>query len=315
VKKHTLTSIALAASLFLLTGCQAATEEPDTSTETSEPAEQSPSFSLEITNQLGIEGVSPELIVDPSGGYLLITTGLGQDRVYRSADGVTFTPEPSIQVPMGSDYSLIQKPDGTWLLYYVTFDGPPTAPGQPMDPSTAIKTVMVSQAADLSLFPQGTPTGIKQEQPGPAWGVPDTYIAPDGSYHMMWVDRAEGENWEVLRTASSPDGLTFTANEGFVISDGYVDPFMLRAEEGNWVLLLSTSPGKAPQKIYVATSTDGIEWDINPTPLMEDASKNYLDPTAVPTGANDWLVVLSTAEKDNAISGPHQYLSGMLTEK
>lgn len=315
MNKFTLTGIALVTSLFLLTGCQAGAEEPDMPVETSEPAEQSPSFSLEISNQLGIEGVSPELIVDPSGGYLLITTGLGQDRVYRSMDGVTFTPEPSIQVPMGSDYSLIQKPDGTWLLYYVTFDGPPPAPGQPMDPSTAIKTVMVSQSPDLSSFPPGTPTGIKQDQPGPAWGVPDTYIAPDGTYQMMWVDRAEGENWEVLRTAQSTDGLTFTANDGFIISDGYVDPFMLRAEEGDWVLLLSTTPGRLPQKLYVATSTDGVEWDIDPTPLIEEETMNYLDPAAVPTGENTWLIVISTAEKDNAISGPHQYVSGTLTEK
>lgn len=315
MNKFTLTGIALVTSLFLLTGCQGAAEETDTPVETSEPAEQSPSFSLEITNQLGIEGVSPELIVDPSGGYLLITTGLGQDRVYRSMDGVTFTPEPSIQVPMGSDYSLIQKPDGTWLLYYVTFDGPPPAPGQPMDPSTAIKTVMVSQSPDLSSFPPGTPTGIKQDQPGPAWGVPDTYIAPDGTYQMMWVDRAEGENWEVLRTAQSTDGLTFTANDGFIISDGYVDPFMLRAEEGDWVLLLSTTPGRLPQKLYVATSTDGVEWEIDPTPLIEEETMNYLDPAAVPTGDNTWLIVISTADKDNAISGPHQYVSGTLTEK
>jgi len=301
-------------SLLLLTGCQSTTSDAP---EPEAPAsEESPStrFQLNVDEVTNLEGVSPELIEDPSGGYLLLTTGLGQNRVYRSADGVSFTPDPSFRVPMGSDYSLVQKPDGSWLLYYITFDGPPAEPGQPMDPSKAIKTVMVSASQELTSFSDGVPTGIKQDKPGPAWGVPETYITPDGTYQMMWVDMVEGEKSEVLRTANSSDGITYTANDGFVISGGYVDPFMLRADSGDWVLLLSTTPAKLPQKIYLAKSTDGISWEIDSTPLLEDAEKNYLDPAAVSTGSGEWLVVLSTAEKNNAISGPHNYVIGTLLE-
>ena len=215
---------------------------------------------------------------------------------------------------MGSDYSLVQKPDGSWLLYYITFDGPPGEPGQPMDPKKAIKTVMVSTSDSLTSFGDGVPTGIKQDKPGPAWGVPETYITPDGTYQMMWVDMVEGESSEVLRTANSTDGITYKPNDGFVISGGYVDPFMLRTDANDWVLLLSTTPAKLPQKIYLAKSSDGIDWQIEPTPLLEDAEKNYLDPAAVLTEAGEWLVVLSTAEKDNAISGPHNYVIGTLLE-
>jgi len=301
-------------SVLLLTGCQSATvdtAEPDGSA-----SEESvtTTFQLTVDEVTDLEGVSPELIEDPSGGYLLLTTGLGQNRVYRSSDGVSFTPDPSFRVPMGSDYSLVQKPDGTWLLYYITFDGPPGEPGKPMDPQTAIKTVMVSTADELTSFGDGVPTGIKQDKPGPAWGVPETYITPDGTYQMMWVDMVEGENSEVLRTANSTDGITYTPNDGFVISGGYVDPFMLRTDANDWVLLLSTTPAKLPQKIYVAKSSDGIDWEIDPTPLLEDPEKNYLDPAAVSTGMGEWLVVLSTADKDNAISGPHNYVLGTLRE-
>lgn len=301
-------------SLLLLTGCQSATVESSEPEVSASEEAVSSTFQLNVDEITNLEGVSPELIEDPSGGYLLLTTGLGQNRVYRSADGVTFTPDSSFRVPMGSDYSLVQKPDGTWLLYYITFDGPPAEPGQPMDPQKAIKTVMVSTAEELTSFSDGVPTGIKQDKPGPAWGVPETYITPDGTYQMMWVDMVDGENSEVLRTANSTDGITFTANEGFVISGGYVDPFMLRTAANDWVLLLSTTPAKLPQKIFVAKSTDGIDWDIDPTPLLEDAEKNYLDPAAVATGPGQWLVVLSTAEKDNAISGPHNYVLGTLLE-
>lgn len=303
-------------SLLLLTGCQSATvdaPEPEASAPASEEV-SAPTFKLNLDEVTNLEGVSPELVEDPAGGYLLLTTGLGQNRVYRSADGVSFTPDPSFRVPMGNDYSLVQKPDGSWLLYYITFDAPQAEPGKAPDPSKAIKTVMVSTAAELTSFGDGVPTGIKQDKPGPAWGVPETYITPDGTYQMMWVDMVEGQNSEVLRTANSTDGITYTANDGFVISGGYVDPFMLRVDANDWVLLLSTTPARLPQKIYVAKSTDGISWEIDPTPLLEDAEKNYLDPAAVSTGAGKWLVVLSTAEKNNAISGPHNYVIATLLE-
>lgn len=301
-------------SLMFLSGCQSTTSdapEPEPSA-----SEESPSqtFQLKVDEVTNLEGVSPELIEDPSGGYLLLTTGLGQNRVYRSADGVSFTPDQSFKVPMGSDYSLVQKPDGSWLLYYITFDGPPAEPGQPMDPQKAIKTVMVSTSDTLTSFGDGVPTGIKQDKPGPAWGVPETYITPDGTYQMMWVDMVDGQNSEVLRTANSNDGISFKPNDGFVISGGYVDPFMLRSDGNDWVLLLSTTPAKLPQKIYLAKSSDGIDWQIDSKPLLEDAEKNYLDPAAVLTAAGEWLVVLSTAEKDNAISGPHNYVIGTLLE-
>jgi hypothetical protein len=292
-------------SALTLTACQSASSEAPASDGTeqaapsvpTEEAAQTAGFSLELGEQLGIEGVSPELIAHPDGGFVLLSTGLGQDRVFTSSDGQSFAPDRSLQVPMGSDYSLLQKPDGTWLLYYVSFDGPPGQPGKPPDPKTMKKVVMVSQSQTLGNFGPGVPTGIRQEQPGPAWGVPETYIAPDGTYMMMWVDMPEGERWEVLRT-------------------GYVDPFMLRAEEGDWVLLLSTTPSeqRLPQKIFVARSVDGTTWDIDDTPLLESADYNYLDPAAVELGENEWLVVLSQADKPNAISGPHNYVRAILRE-
>lgn len=335
----------VAITVALLTGCQTTGSSPNGSdksgpTESSEgpatgaevDAANPTTFSLELGEGLGIEGVSPELIAHPDGGYLLLATGLGQDRVYRSEDGVSFTPDSSLRIPMGSDYSLLQKPDGTWLLYYVSFDTPttqqappaeptqpgqppqPPAPPQPMDPKSLKKVVMVSSSSNLASFPDGVPTGIRQDQPGPAWGVPDTYIAPDGTYRMMWVDMPEGEQWEVLRTATSQDGITFTPDEGYAITDGYVDPFMLKAETGDWVLLLSTTPAeqRLPQKVYVATSTDGLTWDIAQDPLLEDKDRNYLDPSAVETAPGEWLVVISTADKANAISGPHEYVGATL---
>lgn len=260
----------------------------DEAEEPEEAEQDSPSsvFRLELGRDLGIGGVSPELIADPRGGYLLLATGRSAEKVYRSSDPIRFAPDASTRVPEGNDYSLLQRPDGTWLLYYVAVTVPAGQPGQPPDPSQALKTVMVSRSSDLSSFGPGVPTGIGQQVPSPAWGVPDTYRAPDGTYRMMWVDRANGQNWEVLRTATSADGVTFSADPGYVIADGYVDPFMLRAEQGDWVLLLSTTPAaqRLPQKIFLARSEDGRTWTIDPVPLLESSDRNYLDPAAVQVG-------------------------------
>lgn len=317
-----------ASLLLILAGCQSfalsstsagsdSAESPGSSSKDSSAARgaTASSFSFELGESIGIEGVSPELIAHPDGGYLLLVTGLGQDRAYRSEDGMTFTPDSSMRIPMGSDYSLLQKPDGTWLLYYVSFDGPPAKPGQPMDPQTMRKTVLVSESTDLSSFPEGVPTGIRQEKPGPAWGVPDTYMAPDGTYRMMWVDMPEGERWEVLRTATSQDGITFTPDAGYAITDGYVDPFMLKSDEGDWVLMLSTTPDSArlPQRIFIATSADGIDWTIDKDPIVFDEDRNYLDPAAVETSPGEWLVILSTSEKANAIGGPYMYVGARIS--
>lgn len=290
----------------------------DEAEEPEEAEQDSPSsvFRLELGRDLGIGGVSPELIADPRGGYLLLATGRSAEKVYRSSDAISFAPDASTRVPEGNDYSLLQRPDGTWLLYYVAVTVPAGQPGQPPDPSQALKTVMVSQSSDLSSFGPGVPTGIGQQVPGPAWGVPDTYRAPDGTYRMMWVDRANGQNWEVLRTATSADGVTFSADPGYVIADGYVDPFMLRAEQGDWVLLLSTTPAaqRLPQKIFLARSEDGRTWTIDPVPLLESSDRNYLDPAAVQVGDGVWRVVLSVAARANAIEGPHAYVAATLTE-
>ena len=54
-------------------------------------------FRLELGQDLSIGGVSPELIADPRGGYLLLTTGMSTDKAYRASDAITYTPDPSLR--------------------------------------------------------------------------------------------------------------------------------------------------------------------------------------------------------------------------
>jgi hypothetical protein len=116
------------------------------------------------------------------------------------------------------------------------------------------------------------------------------------SWRGSTVPGPEGEEWEVLRTATSTDGINFTP------------------DDGDWVLLLSTTPAdqRLPQKIFAATSQDGRTWEIDDNPLLVDNDRNYLDPAAVETSPGEWIVAMSTAEKENAISGPDEYVAAIL---
>ena len=332
-------------SLVLVTACGS----PSTTNANNEgtnnlTSEASTNWSLSEIVPIGIQGVSPELIKIDNGDFLLLTTSTAQKRVFSSKDGVSFTQLDTV-LPIGSDYSVLQKSDGTWLLYFVAFDMPkpqnnpggqpapnpgsqplpnpdgqllPNPNQQPAQQMSAVKgkkKIFVSTSVDLISFAEPIFTGIEQPDESPAWGVPDTYFDANGNIQMMWVAMVDGERYEVLKTATSIDGINFTENSQYVIKGGFVDPYMLEVEESNWVLILSTTPddSRLPQEIYMATSVDGLKWNIDKKPILAKSDLNYLDPAAVKISDNQWRIIFSVADKDNAISGPHQYQTAILT--
>lgn len=316
---------------FVFLGCSgdpnAATSTGNTeSSKIASQAQSDRSWSLSDIQDIGIEGVSPELIKDSDGNFLLLATSISNKRVYVSKDGVNFTTSNE-SVPMGSDYSVIQKSDGTFLLYFVGFDMQPPAPnqapqGDPNNPSQnqpvasqqSKKKVFVSTSKDLKTFSEPVFTGIEQKDETPAWGVPDTYTDLEGHIKMMWVEMIDGERDEVLLTATSTDGISFTRDEGIALKGGYVDPYMLQVKENDWILLLSTTPDprKLPQKLFIAYSSDGKNWQVEPNPLLEEAEANNLDPTAVQLSENTWRIIYSRVDLDKALSGPYFYQSALL---
>ncbi len=335
----------LLASFLIISGCSSNESNQATDKAAAEVGESQKSlFTITNIQETGIEGVSPELIQDSEGNYLLFATNMSNKRVSKSSDAITFS-EQDINLPIGSDYSLIQKNDGTWLLYFTGQDmknmpsqGQPNQPGQPVQPNqnqpgqpvqppqpgqepaqqmeavVGGKKVFVSTSIDLISFSDPEETGIEQTENTMAWGVPDTYFNLNGEIEMMWVTQIPGERYEVLVTATSKDGIKFTQNEGYVIKDGYVDPYMLQVEEGNWILMLSTTPdpSRLPQKIYMAYSKDGKNWDIEKEPLMYEEGVNYLDPAAVKIGDNSWKLILTTISDADRMSNKYRYVSADL---
>ncbi len=295
---------------FFLAGCESGADQAtiESSDQTSQVAHLG--WTYEELQPLNIPGVSPEVIFE-NGTIYLYSTDMGI-KLYKSNDGISFEPVATAKMPMAADPTIIKTPDGKWNMYVteVMMNGPKPEPGQapqPMDPKKTQKIVKVSTSDSLENFGPGVETGIVQAKPGAAWGVPDTTVDPAGKIRMFWVDMNEGDKWESIKSGTSSDGISFTVDEGIRFTDAYVDPYVLKAEEGDWVMLLSTTPAKErlPQKFYLAWSTDGLSWQVDSEPLINNPDKNYLDPTAYEISPGVWRVYVSTSETANAIGGPY----------
>ncbi len=275
-------------------------------------AEFAGSWSIDSLSETTVKGVSPELI-DLNGELTLFVTSLDPQRVWdMSADG-SLSPSQK-DVPPGADFTVIEEADG-WRIYWTDFVETPQ-PGKPVSPD-AKKRVVSATTKDFVTYGETTPTGIEQTGSGRAWGVPDTVVSPDGTIHMYWVDEVDGESREVLQHATSRDGVTFMPDDAPVMFGGYVDPYVLRADAGDWLMVLSTTPhpSELPQKIHLARSVDGTSWEVDPTPLFTAPDRNYLDPTAFPIDEHSWRIVMATSPTDDALNPDAMTLvTGVLTE-
>ena len=220
------------------------------------------------------------------------------------AGGCTNVP---LQSRFGSSTTMVTLPDGTRRAYFVDrFGGMQT-----------IMTAVVS--ADGLSHGDAVSTGIAVPTTVMAWGVPDAFLGPDGKVHLIWVEENLGAKSTgrtdspctpvkptpgivtppvgetlVSATANDASGTSFTRDAGYRMTGGYVDPEMLQAESGNWLMIMSTGPGCAAQRLFTATSKDGMAWTLNPTPLTPD-NVSSLDPTGFAMGPNTWRIYYTTS--------------------
>jgi len=181
---------------------------------------------------LGITGVSPEaVLLDDGSVRLYVTGGLQGMTLYRASDGLTFTEETASLPLGGSDPTLIRLGDGTYRMYYNDRD-----------------TIKTATSPDGLAWTEESSTWISNTNNNGAWGVPDSVQLPDGRIRLYWVDTPTYVNppngYEVVKSAVSADGLTFTEESGYRTEDtngegGWADPHVLLAEEGNWIGLFS----------------------------------------------------------------------------
>ena len=261
----------------------------------------------------GISGVSPEaVLLDDGSVRLYVTGGIQGMTLYRASDGLTFTEETASLPLGGSDPTLIRLGDGTYRMYYNDRD-----------------TIKTATSPDGLAWTEESSTGISNTNGNGAWGVPDSVEIPDGRIRLYWVDTpiyvTPPNGYEVVKSAVSADGLTFTEESGYRTENtngegGWADPHVLLAEEGNWIGLFSFIPPltegnpNAPMTIHVGTSTDGLTWSVESEPIISVSGGHVGDPASYPLGDGSYRVYyLATSE----LNPPHNYFitSGILKPK
>ncbi len=191
----------------------------------------------------------------------------------------------------GSDATFVTLKDGTRKVFFVEM-GPG---GKKIRFATVSgNTLAHGSVSDLNVAGSSVPQNER------AWGVPDSVVLPDGRIRVYWVlaDQATGKPGlpESVVSATSTDvtATSFVRDPGTRLTGGYVDTDILRAVDGDWVMMVSTGPGAGTQYLYMATSKDGLSWDVLPNPISTN-SESALDPTGYETGTNTWRIYYASA--------------------
>lgn len=247
------------------------------------------SFSDDSVN-LGMTGVSPH--VERVGSV---------DRIWRS-DGPQGT-----AVSDCSDAGVCTSVSANWGspindFTAVTFGGKRRAYFKKMDPNTGTQGVYTAECANADCTSIGAATLTSSQMQVPnsmkAWGVPDAVVLPDGSGVRIYIVESPSMSSscpEKVAAYRSADGVSFTKESASVFSkDGFVDTEILRAKSGDWVMIMADGPGCGPaQKLYVATSTDGLNWSMPQALTSSDRSR--LDPTGYEIQPNQFRVYFAAS--------------------
>ena len=240
---------------------------------------------------LGMNGASPHVEKTASG-----------DRVFRSdmvpsgtavsmcTDAGTCTSE-TLTVSGGggvSDYTVAIATSG------------PRAYFKRVNPATNKQAVYSAacNTSDCLSFGTATLTSTLMEvaKDTKAWGVPDAVRLPDGRIRIYIVEKEDsatkgGSCPEKIASYISGDGVSFSKEPGWRLEGGYVDSEILRAKDGEWVMIMADGPGcttstgaSKVQQLFVSTSSDGLTWAKPQVLTKTDIGR--LDPTGYEVSPN-----------------------------
>ncbi len=202
----------------------------------------------------------------------------------------------------GADATIVTLKDGTRKVFFVEM-GPS---GKKIRFAT-VNGNALSHGAVSDLGVEGSSVSAKEL----AWGVPDAVVLPDGRVRVYWVlsDPALSNSRlpETIVSATSTDATasTFVRDSGTRLTGGYVDSEILRAEDGDWVMITSTGPGAGTQYLYMATSTDGLNWNLVKNPVSSP-DESALDPTGYQLTENTWRIYYVSAEPGMRVDRNYQ---------
>ena len=240
---------------------------------------------------LGLTGVSPHVERTGNADRLWYPGGLAGTSVADCNDAGACTSVP-VTGRLGSDFTAITLPNGTRRAYFVEIS---------MTPGANTKSVSSAACLTTACTAVGTSTIAAAElvvsQNMKAWGVPDAVLTPDGKVRLYVVESpVDGRCTEKLASYISTDGISFTKEAGWRLENGIsVDPEILRAKTGEWLMVLADGPGCSDgvQKLYMTTSNDGLTWATPQKITGSDLSR--LDPTGYEVSTNVFRIYYATA--------------------
>ena len=257
-----------------------------------------PAGSLGPATPLGLSGASPHADLLPDGTVRLYfpSPQSGGTAVAECTQAGACSIVGSIE--RIADLTDVVLRDGSRRAYFVEFDA-----------STQQKAIYTAPLSPENVHLRDRSSVGISSGGAMAWGVPDSVLLPDGRVRLYWVEPSPqgGMATEVVVSATSTDaaGTAFVRDPGYRTTGGRVDFEVLRAEPGNWLAIMSTSPEdpQNPQRLLLATSDDGLDWTVGPKSLTP-ADMSYLDPTGIPLGQDSFLVYYAKAPN---VLGDRQY--------
>lgn len=243
---------------------------------------------------LGMSGVSPH-----------VEKVAGGDRVWRS-DGPTGT-MVSLCTEAGSCASETLSTSGSGPIN--DFAVAQTASGlrayfkrvEPQSNTQAVYSAPCLTADCLSIGAATlTSSGMQVSKDIRAWGVPDPVRLPDGRIRIYIVESpVEGRCTEKIASYISADGITFTKEPGWRFEGGYVDTEVLRAKDGEWLMILADIACTANnQKLFVSSSTDGLTW--SQPQALTGVGESKLDPTGYEMSTNVFRIYYAAGGANNS---------------
>jgi hypothetical protein len=249
-------------------------------------AKAKPKWSLtEDAVDLGLSGVSPHVAKTTLGDRLwrsdTVPTGTGASLCDATGSCVQESFATGAVGPV-SDYTIAKAPSG-WRAYFKKIDG-------------ATQGVYSAPCTTVDCLSFGTPTltssGMVVSRETRAWGVPDPVKLPDGRIRIYIVESpVSGGCTEKVASYISADGITFKKEKGWRLSGGFVDTEVLRAKNGNWVMIVADGPGcgsdkgsQKPQQLFTTTSLNGLKWTTPKALTGTDVGR--LDPTGYEVSKN-----------------------------
>ena len=207
--------------------------------------------------------------------------------------GITATAE---QRAWGVPDSVVM-PDGRVRLYWVEDGADSSFEPTNAQRSCLVKALGMKKAAELA---RGKGLTKKARKAMQRCDIPSSAFSRSRSNEVI-----------VSATSTDASGTSFAQDPGYRMTGGYVDSDVIQARNGDWIALVSTGPGDPPQRLFVATSKDGLSWKVGAKPLTA-SSFNALDPTAVQIGANKWRVYYAKSPKKTPFAN-HEIVVGTLT--